>query len=118
MLLSITVVVSYPSCGGTIGNTKLEFWKKVYEEHPPEDESLIFRSFSMHDFLQARDELDRLEHPMRPPSTSSWGHPWSRRSSVVTDGPLLLGSPKIDTESVPGSGLTRLCVVRGHPLNT
>jgi hypothetical protein len=28
-----------------------KFWKKIYEEHPPEDESLIFRSFSMNDFL-------------------------------------------------------------------
>jgi hypothetical protein len=73
----------------------------------------------MQDFLQARDELHALEHPMRPPpDVSSWGHPWSRRSSVVTDGPLSLGSSKVGTESVPGSGLTRLCVVRGHSLNT
>jgi hypothetical protein len=78
------------------------FWKKVYKEHPPGDESLIFRSFSMNDFLQARDELHRLEHPMKPPRTSSWGHPWSRRSRVVTDGPLSLGSSKVGTESVPG----------------
>jgi hypothetical protein len=94
------------------------FWQKVYEERQPEDLSLVLKSFSMNDFLQARDELYTLEHPMRPSNTSSWGHPWSRRSSVVTDGPLSLGSSKVGTESVPGSGLKRLCVVRGHPLDT
>jgi hypothetical protein len=93
-----------------------KFWKKIYEDHPPHDESLIFRSYSMQDFLQARDESDALEHPMRPPpNTSSWGHPWSRRSSVVTDGPGSLSSSKVGTESVPGSGLTGTCVASGHP---
>jgi hypothetical protein len=95
------------------------FWHKVYEEKPPEGLNLTLRGFAMNDFLEAGDELCRWEHPMRPPpDTSSWGHPWSRRSSVVTDGPLSLGSSKVGTKSVPGSGLTRLCVVRGHPLNT
>jgi hypothetical protein len=72
----------------------------------------------MNDFLQARDELYALEHPIRPPSTLSWAHPWLGRSSVVTDGPSSLTGSVVGTESLPGSGLTRLCVVRGHPLNT
>jgi hypothetical protein len=88
------------------------FWQKVYETEQPHDLSLILRSFSLNDFLVTTGD------PMRPPSASSWGHPWSRRSGVATDGPLSLGSSKVSTESVPGSGLTSLCVVRGHPLNT
>jgi hypothetical protein len=34
-----------------------KFWQKVYEERQPEDLSLVLKSFSMNDFLQARDEL-------------------------------------------------------------
>jgi hypothetical protein len=93
-----------------------KFWKKVYEERQPEDLSLVLKSFSMNDFLQARDELHTLEHPMRPPpDVCSWGHPWSRRSSAVTDGPGSLSSSVVGPESGPGSGLTGTCVASRNP---
>jgi hypothetical protein len=94
------------------------FWQQVYETEQPHNLELTLRSFLLNDLLEASDELYALEHPMRPPSTSSWGFPWVRRSSAGTGGSLSPGSSKVGTESVPGSGLTRLCVVRGHPLKT
>jgi hypothetical protein len=70
----------------------------------------------MNDFLQARDELHKLEHPMRPPNTASWGFPLGRRSSVVTVGSSSLGRSMVGTESTPGLGSTGTCVTSGHPL--
>jgi hypothetical protein len=34
-----------------------KLWRQAYEEHPPEDDSGVFRSFTINDLLQARDEV-------------------------------------------------------------
>jgi hypothetical protein len=75
-----------------------QFWKRVYQDHVHDDQR-VFKEFALNDLLEAGDELNRWEHPMRP-NTSQWGFPCGRRSSAVTVGPSSLRSSMVGTESV------------------
>jgi hypothetical protein len=100
-------------------NKELEqFRKQIYEDYPSHDEGLVLKSFTLNDFLQARDELYKLDHPMKVPNTSSWGFPWVRRSSAVTDGPTSLSGSVVGSWSTPGLGLTDTCATSGRPSQT
>jgi hypothetical protein len=90
------------------------FWREVYKEEN-HDPRRVFKEFALNDYLEASDELYGLENPMRP-----WWRPnWKdrHRSSAATAGLGSLSSSMVGTGLVSGAGLTRLCVVRGHPLN-
>jgi hypothetical protein len=86
------------------------FWREVYREEN-HDQRRVFKEFALNDYLEASDELHRLENPMR-----SWWRPsWEHRSSAVT---VCSGTSVVGTGLVSGAGLTGTCVTSGHPLQT
>jgi hypothetical protein len=91
-----------------------QFWKQIYEERPPEDDTLVIRSFVLNDFLEAWDELRRWEAPL-----SEWTH-HQRAALLQTSRTLAVGSShEVNRElswMLPRCGRSRVNQIRVRAL--